>query len=53
MRPIKKNISWVRVIDGGGTGFRRADVCGTEIENFVGIKEGIDSIDSLLDFAEE
>jgi len=42
----------VRVIDGGGNGFRRADVCGFEVKNLVAITRGqIINPQELIKFA--
>jgi predicted NBD/HSP70 family sugar kinase len=54
IQSVKENKVWVRVIDGGGTGFRRADVCGAEVENIVTTKDAgvvIPTCDSLINFA--
>ena len=51
-----KNKVCIRVIDGGGDGFRRADVVGTEVQNLVTTKERnivISDFDSLINFATE
>lgn len=42
----------VRVIDGGGNGFRRADVFGTEVRNLVKTGKGeISSVEKLVEFS--
>lgn len=54
-KETKKEVC-IRVIDGGGAGFRRADVFGTEVKNLVTTKEKgikISDFDSLIDFVTE
>lgn len=51
-----KNKACIRVIDGGGAGFRRADVLGTEVQNLVTTKEKsivISDFGSLINFVTE
>jgi len=40
----------IRTVDGGGNGFRRADVIGTEVRNLTKIGP-VSTVDELLDFA--
>jgi len=54
-KETKKEVC-IRVIDGGGEGFRRADVVGTEVKNLVATKEKgivISDFDSLINFVTE
>lgn len=48
-KETKKEVC-IRVIDGGGAGFRRADVVGTEVSNLVKIGP-VETIDELINFA--
>ena len=49
MKNLKR---WIRAVDGGGDGIRRADIFGTDVRNLIARKPAT-SIEEFLDFVTE